>query len=1241
MLGKIMRALRGQSEAALQDAGRTPDAPGMSDARFDRLRRSGAAEAAAPAQRPAPPSAPPSAPPDLPPPPPPAAAEIPPPPPPPGKVTVPSFRPGSWDSSEPMEARAKRLLPTVLGLENKAVRQYLLDCAKDTDTAWTDARRDRDRDALNNALATGDPIDIALDLYARLPARRGLPNPEGELRRLNAAFDLVHRQAWSRAGFEPAFTDAQLRKALTAMGALIASGVDDHMSPFDHHYAKIVKAAATTDWPKWKRALIAAISAGFGGQSTRHGDVVRLTEKLIADTPLERADIPELVAMDEASAHLDSIGAAVARALHPVGAAALFRLLEARGMSAHDKCAELDALRTLSPEERGTIFDQLTQVLTSPARFGLTHWGQLQKEKGAYRFGVNYEEMPYNLGALFHALSRRAIALPDADATLARLFGILPQLSGLSDRKFLGLFLDTARQHQGGQTAACLRDFIKATGKHHPFKEFRVEIEDAMRFLADGTQTLGAAGPKPLDGLPPLPLPELDFTAFSCSYGLREHFDNLLDARLYDAAHRDLIGRLAGLDAAIRHNHDSGGDTSAAAIIRLVHANGFPGADFVMWFLTDTARLGAQLHERMEVFAPFVTAYPEQARRLSALTSVIRGESKPTKVWLKDGREALEGVPAELIAQMMDDLMGRPLDSVVDMRGDAALRTLVLLASGLDPALFGPRLVTFATKHCYTRERRQEGGVGIKDERMGNACIIALSEMPGGAGIPYMARVQNRVNYPKIKAFIDKRFEAAAKAAGITRGELDELIVPIHGLDREGQLTQPIGDGQGIVRLDGGKVEVTWIAASGDAVKSPSAGMKADAAGLKAFRARVSEIRADIAVQIARMQRLYLDNRDWPLDQWRRRYAEHPVLGALAQRLVWWVGAAGGDAVAVMPEAAGTVLRGLDGSPVTPDPDARVRLWHPIEADPQVIEAWRERLMQAQVQQPFPQVWREVYILTDAERTTQTYSNRWSGHILRQHQAMELARANGWSVTHQTGFDSAKSKPWQLPIPAHGLVASYWVEGFGDANGEGPFSEGGAFTYITTDRMLFQPARGGTGRDANRAYQGEAIALDTLPPVVFSEVMRAGDLFTSIATIGNDPEWIDRGADAVPPNDWRRRTYAYWHDANSGPLEQSAQGRRAILERIIPRLKIADRLTLDDRFLHVRGKLNAYAIHLGAGGAFCGTRHLCIVPSNEGPAGNIWLPFEGDRILSLILSKAVLLAADDKITDPVILAQIR
>jgi len=38
---------------------------------------------------------------------------------------------------------------------------------------------------------------------------------------------------------------------------------------------------------------------------------------------------------------------------------------------------------------------------------------------------------------------------------------------------------------------------------------------------------------------------------------------------------------------------------------------------------------------------------------------------------------------------------------------------------------------------------------------------------------------------------------------------------------------------------------------------------------------------------------------------------------------------------------------------------------------------------------------------------------------------------------------------------------------------------------------------------------------------------------------------------------------------------------------------------------------------------------------------DLWLPFEGDSGLSIILSKALMLAADRRITDPIIVGQIR
>ena len=55
-------------------------------------------------------------------------------------------------------------------------------------------------------------------------------------------------------------------------------------------------------------------------------------------------------------------------------------------------------------------------------------------------------------------------------------------------------------------------------------------------------------------------------------------------------------------------------------------------------------------------------------------------------------------------------------------------------------------------------------------------------------------------------------------------------------------------------------------------------------------------------------------------------------------------------------------------------------------------------------------------------------------------------------------------------------------------------------------------------------------------------------------------------------------------------------------------------------------------------------QYLCIVPkpaSVTSATQKVYLPFEGDRIMAIILSKALMLAADDKIKDATILSQIR
>src|SRR6185503_12701826 len=99
--------------------------------------------------------------------------------------------------------------------------------------------------------------------------------------------------------------------------------------------------------------------------------------------------------------------------------------------------------------------------------------------------------------------------------------------------------------------------------------------------------------------------------------------------------------------------------------------------------------------------------------------------------------------------------------------------------------------------------------------------------------------------------------------------------------------------------------------------------------------------------------------------------------------------------------------------------------------------------------------------------------------------------------------------------------------------------------YLSTDQVRFY-----------RSGDAVPVALADIPPLVFSEVMRDVDLFVGVASVGNDPGWADGG----PGGRYRD----YWQEYSFGELSATARTRRAILERLLPRLRIADRCTLSD-----------------------------------------------------------------------------
>ena len=531
-------------------------------------------------------------------------------------------------------------------------------------------------------------------------------------------------------------------------------------------------------------------------------------------------------------------------------------------------------------------------------------------------------------------------------------------------------------------------------------------------------------------------------------------------------------------------------------------------------------------------------------------------------------------------------------------------------------------------------------GYGPMAARAGNAGIWALGQMPGGIGVGPLATLRTRLRDRGALKLIAAAIESAAKASGMTVEELEDLVVPTGGLGADGARAETFGtEGSARLSLAGatGRTKLEWFGADGKPRKAVPAGVKREfAAEVKALKAAEEEIASALSAQAARFDKALLDERVWTLAVWRERYGSHPVLGNLARRLLWTIGGTaalpiGDDFVNVSEQMLSSLTD-----------EAEVRLWHPISAPPEEVMRWRDALETRGLTQPFKQAHREVYLLTDAERATNTYSNRFAAHILKQHQFNSLCVLRGWKNTLRLMVDDTYPPATRL-LPQYGLRAEFWVEGIGD-DYQVDTNEAGTYLRLATDQVRFYAENaetnyahaGGGGYASGRGQTPAApLPLAEVPPLALSEVMRDVDLFVGVASLGNDPAWSDGG----PAGRYRN----YWQDYAFGDLGETAKTRAEVLGKLLPRLKIASRCELNGKFLVVRGDLRTYKIHLGSGNILMepNDQYLCIVPGRSEGTGDLFLPFEGDRMLAIILSKAFLLADDTGIKDPTIVSQIK
>ena len=811
-----------------------------------------------------------------------------------------------------------------------------------------------------------------------------------------------------------------------------------------------------------------------------------------------------------------------------------------------------------------------------------------------WSFGLDLTTLPsykqiHALGAPERlSLAQQAVALFKKRAPTKPAWRINQHLSHQLEEKLLAHLLNFSTDFQPADYVVLLCSYLPTEADSAHYDTFCFPVELTLNQLG---QRLGTAGPPP---------------------DVREALRQLRDEPAFRATHHDygLRAALQQLNGLVERGvpHRSKGLFSA-------------GDSFGQLLIAFASTPAA---------APYLKLFELWAQASS---------SKPSKQFLKLAGQYVQAIgPAAFEAQAIDwlDFLQRKEHDVHEHpvaygRYDYALTDETYLAppnltaaKGLAWSLLGlgplsePLLHAVAdlAAKCY----RKNPGVGPWCAILGNACVYTLAQcaLPGAA---HLARLRAKATNRNIQVLLDKRIGELAAALGLTPADLDDLSIPTHALVAgRAEYAFPNYTAH-LVLSTPTKAELRWFKADGTPLKTaPAALKKAQPTEAKALQKTLLQVQQTLLAQRDRLERAYLTDRRWSYERFTSCYLHHALVGPLAQGLIWRFSLPGGaqqDAfwhAGSWHDAAGQPLPDLSTA-------TQVQLWHPVVVPAEEVLAWRTLLDKYQVRQPFKQAYREVYLLTPPEERTHTYSNRMAAHILKQHQVSALAKQRGWAYHLMGGFDHG-SNGTALELPAHQLRAEFWLtEAASD-----DLTSAGIYHYVATDQVRF-----------TRRYH-DVVPLPEVPPLVFSEVMRDVDLFVGVASVGNDPNWRDNGGQPA--------YHTYWESYSFGELGEVAKNRKLALERLVPRLKIGKVSELNGRFLVVRGKLRTYKIHLGSGNILMepNDQYLCIVPDRSAKstsAADVFLPFEGDAVLSIILSKALLLMDDDKITDETILRQIK
>ncbi|MQM27546.1 DUF4132 domain-containing protein [Glycomyces albidus] len=231
--------------------------------------------------------------------------------------------------------------------------------------------------------------------------------------------------------------------------------------------------------------------------------------------------------------------------------------------------------------------------------------------------------------------------------------------------------------------------------------------------------------------------------------------------------------------------------------------------------------------------------------------------------------------------------------------------------------------------------------------------------------------IAGNAKFKALKKTAAAQIEVIAERLELSTDQLADRLVPDFGLSSDEPLVLDYGPRRFTVKFDENlkPFVVDGLGKRRAGAPKPAAADDAELAqpAYERFTSLRKELKAAAVDQVKRLETAMVDARTWTVPEFRRYLVEHPVSWQLTGRLVWQCST--GDGWRSFRLAEDRTPADSEDEPFEIPEDAEVRIAHPVGLGDEVA-AWGEIFADYEILQPFEQLTRRVFALTDEDRAT-------------------------------------------------------------------------------------------------------------------------------------------------------------------------------------------------------------------------------------------------------------------------------